>query len=320
MKKWGIVYSLLLVVFVPGLSATSLIYNMKIRRIFKTGESVSIANVLGKKSNNLWIASGVPIFYERHRHIVDPSTHVDVRQKSTTGGAVLNARYVSAASWWCEVTTGIEHEHSAVCGTNPCDSARTGFDDIVGVAGYTLFPTPKTQIALYGIGGIPTRYKLTSQEKFDTLVGTRFFSAGGGVELSSSFIKSLKRSLTGVLQVRGIHFFDRRWTPILPCDAKIRPGDLTDVLFTLQYREKRTVFETGYNISFFSRQAVLLSSGPVKSDTFLRNSVYASVLHLCDQWRLFDKALLLGGGFYVAQSKKFDTKIGSCWLNVSVVF
>ncbi len=300
--------------------AISLIYNMKIRRVFQTSEAVTMAEILGKKNNSLWLVSGLPIFYERKRHIVDQSQNIDVYQKSISGGMVFNLRHVADHSWWCEATTAMAHEHSHVVGTHACDSARTGMDDIVLAAGYTIFPSPKTQIGLYGIGGIPTQLMLMPQEKFDTLIGTRFFSVGGGAEFSNSFISSLKRSLVGIFQVRGIHFFDRRWNPILPCDAKIRPGNLADILLTMQYREKRTVFEMGYNVSFFSGQALRLRTGPVRSDTFLRNSFYASILHLCNSIRPFSKALLLGGGFYVGRAKKFDTKIGSCWLNLSVVF
>jgi hypothetical protein len=95
----------------------------------------------------------VPIFYERKRHIPDPTQGINVHQKSTTGGAVFNLRHVSEQAWWCEATTGVEREHSQVCGTHPCDSARTGMDDIVFSAGYTMFPAPKTQVVLYGLGG-----------------------------------------------------------------------------------------------------------------------------------------------------------------------
>lgn len=323
MKKRNSVYRgllLLLVCLSQGLSATSLIYNMKIRRIFRTNDAVTVASLLGKKSASLWLTSGVPIFAERNRHIVDAEKGIDVCQKSTAGGAIFNLRHVSEQAWWCELTTAVEREQSRERGTVTRDCACTGMDDIVGAVGYNFFPTPASQIVLYGIGGVPTRLKLNAYEQFDTLVGTRFFSIGGGLELSNSFISGLKQSLTGIVQVRCIHFFDREWYPVLPRGAKIRPGDLTDLLVSLQYRKKRTVFEAGYNITFFTHQAVLLASGAVKSDSFKRQSGYLSIAHLCKHVRLFNKALLVGGGLSLARAHKFDAKTFSCWANITLVF
>ncbi|MDZ4152349.1 hypothetical protein, partial [Methylicorpusculum sp.] len=237
-------------------AATSLIYNMKIRRIFRTNDAVTIAKVLGKESASIWLASGVPIFAQRNRHIVDQAKGIDVCQKSTAGGALFNMRHVSEHAWWAEITTAVEREQSQERGTVVRDCARTGMDDIVMAAGYNFFPSRTSQIVLYGIGGVPTRLALNAHEQFDTLVGTRFFSVGGGMELSNSFISGLKQSLTGIAQARCIHFFDRHWYPVLPRGAKIQPGNVTDFLLSLQYRKKRTVFEVGYNITFFTHQAV----------------------------------------------------------------
>ncbi len=92
MKKRNSVYRGVLLVLVclsQELSATSLIYNMKIRRVFRTNDAVTLANLLGKKSASLWLPSGVPIFAERNRHIVDAAQGIDVCQKSTAGALSL---------------------------------------------------------------------------------------------------------------------------------------------------------------------------------------------------------------------------------------
>lgn len=301
-------------------AATSLIYNMKIRRVFRTNDAVTIAKVLGKESASIWLASGVPIFAQRNRHIVDQAKEIDVCQKSTAGGVIFNMRHVSEKAWWAEITTAVEREQSHERGTVVRDCARTGMDDIVMAAGYNFFPSQTTQVVLYGIGGVPTRLALNAYEQFDTLVGTRFFSVGGGMELSNSFISGLKQSLTAIAQVRCIHFFNRYWHPVLPRGSKIQPGNVTDFLLSMQYRKKRTVFEIGYNVTFFNNQAVLLSSGPVKSDMFLRQSGYFSIAHLCKKVRIFDKALLVGAGCAFSRAQKFDTQSASCWANVSVIF
>ena len=297
-----------------SLYPTTLVYSMRIRRLF------NIADLLKQERRSFFIGSIVPIFYMRSRHIEDERFKVDVCEKTRMGGSLFNLHYSNKHNWWVEITTGLEHEHSRFKGSSNISAARTGFDDFVFSGGLSVFPCEHGQIVFYGIGGVPSRKKITAQEAQNTLVGTRFNSLGFGSEFSYEFIWSLKRSLIGIAQVRFLHFFERRWFPILPCNALIVPGNITDLLLSLHYREKRHVFEIGYNPTFFSQQAVKLITETIETKTFVRNSFYLDYAYIFSKSLLLKKPLILGGGFSVSKAKKFDSKVFSCYLSISLVF
>jgi len=175
------------------------------------------------------------------------------------------------------------------------------------------------QIVAYGIAGFPTYRAVSAADQFDTPVGTRFFGLGGGGEISYSFIKQRAQALIGIIQTRFVHFFNRHWSPILPCDARIQPGNITDLVLLLQYRKKKNVFEVGYNPTFFTNQAVLLSTQTLKTDTFVRNSVYANYVHLFERLPLIGMPGGFGAGINLGRSDRFDTNIFACWLNMTVL-
>lgn len=296
------------------LQAITLVYNMKIRRVFE-------ANTLSNKENkSRWVATAVPIVYTRNRTIVDNALGINVCEQIIIGGALLNLRYISPESSWVEVTTGIEKEHVKSQGSSVFTNSRTGLDDIVISVGHNIFPTDKTQIVFYGLAGLPTHRKVTLLETFNTPVGTRFFSVGLGSEFSYSFINTIQKSLLVLLQARFVHFFNRNWSPILPVDAKIQPGNVTDLLFTAQYRKRRNIFETGYNPTFFTNQAVILKTGTVPGPHFVRHSVYGSFAHVCKHFPVLKTPVIVGTGFSVGASQRFDTRIFSCWVNISTIF
>ena len=296
------------------LDAITLVYNLRTRRVFSLAES------LEKQVESQWIATAVPIIFTRNRHIVNTNLGVDVCEKRLTGGVLLNVRYIPSKSWWFEVTTGIEREHADLKGTTTVNTSRAGVDDIVVSGGYNIKPSSNSHVVLYGLAGLPTRRKVSKIEELGTFVGTRFFNLGVGAELSYAFLNTLKRSFTGTFQNRFIHAFNRRWFPILPCDAKIQPGNVTDLLFVGQYRERRNIFSLSYNLTFFTNQALLLATGPVKTDTFLRHSVTGTYTHIFRGPSSLKKPIIFGGGLNIARSKKFDSKTFACWLNVSMIF
>lgn len=294
--------------------ATSLVYNMKIRRLFSLN-----ASVFTKKKSNI-VASVVPIIYKRKRHIIQEDLNINSCEKSLIGGSILNIRYVSGKLWWLEATTGIEKESVRYKGTLNFHNSRTGLDDIILSGGYNIAPNDRSQISFYGLAGFPTRTKITALERENTLVGTRFFSLGLGTEFSYSFINKLKQSLIAIAQLRFIHFFDRSWFPVLPKDAKIRPGNTTDILLTLQYRKRKNIIETGYNPTFFTNQAVLLKQQTIKTQGIVRESFYLTFSHLFKEFPVLKIPGLIGGGISTAHSNRFNTRISAYWLNFSVLF
>lgn len=296
------------------LDASTLVYNMKIRRIF------NVARHLLKEHSPLWVGSAVPIIQVRDRHIVDQRIAADLRDKSTIGGSLFNVRYVPSECWWVEATTGLEKETVCEHGTTNVHACRVGLDDIVLESGYNMFPSDDAQITFYGLAGFPTKKHVTVQETFNTLVGTRFYSIGVGGEYSYSFINTQECTLTGICQVRFIHFFPRCWFPILPRDAQIQPGNATDVLLTGQYRYDGTNIDVGYNPTIFTDQAVRLKTGTVNSPHFVRHSVYGAVTHAWKDFPGLHIPLALGTGLSIGRSEKFDTKLITWWVSFTTLF
>ena len=302
----------------------SLVYNLKTRRAFRLGGAAS--SIIKKES--LWLLSVIPIIYKRSRHIetniFDSNLNVvpvDVCEERKVGGSIFNLRYIHKKKLWFEITAGAESEHALSCGTIALNKTVRGIDDLVFSLGYNVFPTEKIQITGYVIGGIPINRKLTTDEVFDTFVGTRFYALGAGAEFSYTFVSTLKETFAVLAQTRFLHFFSRRWTPILPCSAILQPGNVTDMLVAGQYRKKRNIFELGYDSTFFTNQAILLTTGIVTTDKFIRNSFYLNIAHLFKKFPIFkENSVLFGGGFYVASVNRYETKISSYWLNFTLIF
>jgi hypothetical protein len=294
--------------------AVTLPLNIKVRRVF------GIASHLLEERGPLLIGSAVPIVYERKRHIVDTVKQIDIKDKHCVVGSLFNLRYVPSKKWWLEFTTAFEKETVCERGTTNLHDSRTALDDIVFSGGYNFFPSDEAQCTLYGIGSIPTKKSVTIQETFDTLVGTRFYSLGAGAEYSYGFINTPEHSLTGIIQARFLHFFSRHWFPILPRDAKIQPGNATDLLISGQYRWGLSIFEMGYNPTFFTNQAVLLKTGEILGPNFVRNSAYATLSHAWKDFPGLHRPTLLGTGLSIARSKRFDAKFVTWWVNFTTLF
>lgn len=304
---------------VQNIHSVTIVYNMKVRRIFSDPKSLQPA------TKRRWVATVLPYFYARKRHIFEqsPTQIVNIRDKTLSGGVLFDLRYISPKHWWIELTTGLEKESLKSRGTSNFNISRVGFDDIIINPGYNFYPTKKSQMSIYALAGFPTRTRVTPNETFDTLVGTRFFGLGTGLEFAYDFIKTRERAFIGIAQFRLVHFFNRRFFPVLPRNAKIQPGNETDFLLTLLYVTNHSdvfdAYEFGYNPTIFTNQAVILPTQTIKTNTFLRNSFYFSYKHL-GHFKLFNKPTVVGGGFSYARTKLFDAKIFACWLNLSVVF
>jgi hypothetical protein len=317
MKVLKLIFLMIIFTARETVYSVSLVYNMKIRRAI----SAHVFEHIFPGKTNFWLLTALPIVYTRSRHIVAPLTSQDLYEKTLLAGSVFNVRFLAPHYWWLEFTTGLENQTDHTCGTQTFKDSRTGFDDIVLTAGKNFFfHDEKGQISFYAIGGVPTKFQVTPQETYDTLVGTRFFGLGAGGELSYSFIKSLKQALIGILQARCVHFFDRAWSPILPCGAQIQPGNLTDLFLIMQYRHKVNIFEVGYNPTFFTNQAALLPTEKIKSPNIVRNSFYANFIHVFKKSLLLKKPGGIGTGINISRSETFDTKIFAWWINLSLLF
>lgn len=307
---------ILLLIIPETLFSLTLVYNLRVRRTF------AVASRLRKEDRSILVPSLVPIFQNRKRHIVTDNfgKHVDVTDNRAIGGALIDFHIIPTQRWWAEITTGVEREHAHIRGTTNASTSRSGVDDIVLTAGGNFYPINHGQVTFYGLLGLPTRLKVGAIEQFGTFVGTRFFTLGAGAELSYGFIDTIPRSLDFIAQGRFLHIFNRTFEPILPPCDKIQPGNVSDLLLTLQYREKRHIFELGYNPTFFTNQALLLKTGDITTPTYIRNAGYVSYAHLFKRGSIIKKPLLIGGGLNYSFMHFFDTKTFSCWVNFSWIF
>lgn len=295
------------------LNSITLVYNMRVRRAFNVPEQLQ-----GKKPR--WVSSAVPILFLRNSNITNELTRANLYEERKAGGALLDLRYIPSRNWWIDASTAIERDSADFVGTECFSGGRTGFDDLVFTGGYRHFTDKnKVQLALYGLVGIPTRRKVDLSERYGTFVGSRFYNLGIGAESSYSFINKLKRSAAVIMQGRFVHAFNRSWYPILPIDTILQPGNFSDLLCLIQFREKRTVFEAGYDMTIFSNQAIISPRQIIRNNTFVRNSGYVSVSHIILKG-LFNNPLAFGGGINGSTSKEFNSKTFSVWGHVTLVF
>lgn len=304
----------ILLIFSDATFATTLVYNLKIRRSF------NVHNFLPSERKILWLLTALPVVYARKRHIVAPQLKQNIHEKAFLGGSIFNLRLLAPKNWWAELTTGVERQTLTACGTQNFKISRTGMDDIVLTAGKNFIFKNDAQVGLYGLAGFPTRTKITRFEAEDTLVGTRFFGTGVGGEASYSFISSLKRALTAIMQARFVHFFNRKWFPVLPCNGEIQPGNVSDIFLLLNYREKKNIFEIGYDATFFTQLAARVGCTTTQSPHVTRNSFYTSYSRIFTKKSLLKKPGLFGCGFTYSREKVLDSNIFIFWINFSVLF
>ncbi len=292
--------------------SVTLVYNLRVRRIF------AVAAVLERMKSRT-LATAVPIYFTRSRPLLEECTNLNGCERRRTGGAIINLRHVPSKHWWIAATTAIATDHGTFTGSDPFKASRSGLDDLVFTAGYRHFAGDNVQLVAYGLAGIPTRRKVTLEDRHSPLLGTRFYNMGVGGEVSYSFIRELKRSFATIAQIRFIHGFNRSWCPILPAGSKIQPGNSIDMLFTAQYRKKRTVIEGGYDGTFFTNQAIITPVETIKADTVYRHTGYLSLSHATFETFL-GKPIVYGAGFNASYSPKIESKTFSFWIHGSIVF
>ncbi len=290
MKRY-LFYLLFALISVHEMQCTSLVYNIKIRRTF-----AGLAMLLHDSAKLKWVATIVPTVYWREAHIIKPQSSSNVFDKRIAGGALFNLRYVPSRHWWLEATTAVQRESVKTTGTSNFTASRAGFDDFVLAGGYNFFLPHSFQLSFYGLAGFPIRKKITPYDVNGPLVGIRFYGIGGGTELSYGTQFSQEQTLAAIAQLRVIYYFPRCWQPILPPGGRIQPGFQTDAVFSLRYRYKRTLLETGYNPTFYTGQATI--TPPIKTlvKPTVRHGVYVNVNHLCKRVSIMDNPLAVGAG------------------------
>lgn len=305
--KYVVIYGWLLCCLISSttIMSVTLVYNMRVRRSFNVPDSL-------KQLRSRFLVTVLPIYFQRDSEIDSQEEPIIIEDRKT-GGVIGNVNYIPSKHWWAGVTTGVEKDSGSFTGQSPFSASRIGLDDFVFTSGYRHFIGKNGQLIGYGIVGLPTRRTVTLEDRFGPLVGTRVYNAGVGGEASYSFANSLKRSTSFIVQGRFIHGFDRRWVPILPPDEKIVPGNFSDLLFAFRYREKRTLFQAGYDLTIFNNQGIKRPNETVTIDTFVRNSWYATLAH--GTLRGFvDKPTFFGAGFSVSRTERFNARTLTAWI------
>lgn len=294
----------------------SLVYNLKIRRAFP-----GLDDLLRKPNGKTWVVTAVPIVYNVDRSITSQIFNIDAFQNHFLFGSLINIAFVPKKGYWVEVTSAIEHERAKSKGMPTFNTSKTGVDDIVIAGGKNIFfGNKKTQLSIFGLVGFPTTWKVTAFDAQDALVGTRFYGIAAGAELSHALLQNHKQALIFFLQTRLLHFFDRKWEPILPVGGRIQPGNVSDYIFALRYRHIQTMMEVGFNETIFTNQAVKFSGQTVASSAYYRHSFFARLNYLTMRLPMTNKPGSFGGGFLVSRAKRFNTKIVSGWINVATAF
>lgn len=297
-----------------SLQCVTLVYNMRVRRIFALP---AVLEKLGKKARIP--ISLVPIFFSRRSTVPARLTQEPVFEKRRAGGTLFNIRYVRSKHWWLDATTGLETDHGKFKGADQFKASRVGFDDVVVSGGYRHFFGKSVQVVGYGIAGLPTRTKLDDADFYGPFVGTRIYSLGWGAEISHTFLQSLPRSCSAILQGRFLHGFKRSWFPIAGQPTKLYPGNVSDILCTIQYREKRAIFETGYDCTLFTNQKLLLPARKIFIDAVIRHSVYSTFQYAGFKGP-FDKPYVVGAGMNVSFAKRLDARTFTVWFFGTTVF
>lgn len=309
-KKWLLLF---IATYIPLSNAYTLVYNMRIRRAFSVPQDLL-------PSKKTLLLSVLPIYSGRRSHIVREESGVDVHENRNVVGSLFNVRYVPSRNWWVEATTGLEMDRSSFDGTDSFSASRTGFDDFLFIGGYRHFIRKKTQLVAYGLAGLPAGRTLRKDDRFGPLVGSRFYGAGFGTEASYAFIENKEHTLTGVIQQRFVHFFDRSWFPIFPpCDI-IVPGNFTDILIALMYRKRITTYQLGFNPTFFSNQAVITPITRTPVSTSPRYGGYFNALHLIRSTMNSKRPIIIGGGVNCSASKTVNLRTFGSWIGLIIEF
>ncbi len=293
------------------LYSVSIVYTMKLQRIFSSG------NVAKKEDVSSTSLTGLPFLYFRNRHIAKPdifakaddSSDIDIYERRKAQAFIIDFRHIAQSGSWADITTGLIRDESNAKGTSIFKEKKYGLDDIILSFGTTKKYNKKYEMLFYGLAGFPAKRKVTQYDTFDTFAGTRFFGTGAGIEFSYTALHNDEQSCIFLINNRFVHFYKRAWNPIFSLHDKIIPGNITDILCALYTRHKKTVFEIGYNPTFFTNQRRELSSQKISEAAYTRNAGYIILSHGS-----------FGIGTSRAYEKLFSSHIQTYWLYLNYTF
>ena len=308
---------LFIIFYTQLLSPFSLIYNMKVRR------SLSTASLVSHPTAGMLDLNAIPIFAHEKIYLTSDNLRnkesqnpVFIEQQRNNEGALLNINYHPLKNWWVEAGTEVAHEAYSNTGTSHAKNKRTGCDDIVFTSGYDYTYKHTFGITAYGLAGVPTLRKITQCDMYGPVLGTRLFSTGAGLEFAYLPFKSPDNTVLLLFQARCIHFYTRHWAPVLPCDDKLAPGNQTDLLWAINYKHKKMVYEAGYNLTLHTNQAVITPQETTKGSHYTYNGYYAIVSRPLQT----EQPILCSAGAILAHSNYLNALRYSLFFSLATAF
>lgn len=318
---------LLLLVPSSAVHATSAMYHLPLQRAFSPFPVDECENT------NLYLAVG-PFGRFKHSDIEVDNKIVNAGRFSM-GGAYFNSRFSFDCYMplWFEVRTAVAHEKFSFgetkcqtecdteCGTTWDDKrSRTGFDDVVLTLGSTWFVNDCIQLAPYIFGGIPTKFDIDEHDAGGTVVGTRRFTLGGGVEGAFVLWNDNTQAINLITNLRLFHAFARDGYPVLPKDHRLHFGNQFDAIVGMRWENDCFFVEGGYNPTVIFGHHTTDEKDQVVDD--VTEAATVSNLYLMGGYKSevcgYPVALTLGGslGLY----HKGHAKDGGVWLSGSISF
>jgi hypothetical protein len=290
---------------------------MKVRR------SLSTISLVSHPTSGMLECNAIPIF--AHEKMVlteenalrkDLARNTYIQQKRSNEGSLLNINYRIMPNWWLEGGTEFAHESYSNRGTSHIKNQRTGLDDIVFTSGYDYTYKKRYGITAYGLVGVPTLRKLSQKDIYGPVLGTRLFSTGAGLEFSYLPFKSVDNTVLLLFQSRCIHFYRREWAPVFSCDELFSPGNQTDLLWAINYKHKKMIYEFGYNITRITNQALVSPEEKIIGSSYTYNGVYAIVSRPINA----SEPLLISGGSILAHSSYLNALRYSFFVSLAKSF
>ena len=280
--------------------ASSLVYDLKVGRLLTQFDAFRL------QKNDIQIIG--PYFRKS-------SFYKDNEQLSLNlfeVGALINGRYNPSNPWRFEATTALEWRQVK---SPHCNDSQIGFFDLLVTSNYTVFDNAQTEVSIFGAGGFISNHIITHTPclympylDVGTLSSTRIFDLGFGAELYHNFINADEYTLTGIAQLRFLHFFSHYAEPT---SSDIQRADL---LLGIRYHRDCTLFETGYNPTF------IRTTNNTEHDTsFVSHGAYASISRLTSIC-IGGGQLAIGLGLTLDRLEAYPLTSNFWWLNFRIIF
>lgn len=206
-------------------------------------------------------------------------------QEDRLAGGLIAALRLTHNHTWIELITAIGKERVRLHELETISKkSRSGMDDFLIDIGHNfLDATGKKQLLVHWLTGIPLTKKVSLIEINQPLWGTRTYATGPVIEAIYDFVRNQEYDIFIGLITRFLHRFKRHYTPILPPDALLNPGNSLDVLALLHYRHYGQNIEVGYIYSTVDNVSYRFIDHTQRFPSERYHSLYADYFYYSEQ-------------------------------------